>query len=180
MQKKINGIMITTCDRCNVLQSAGEGYNGYNMDLCETCLNNQSVTPGEYAYVLHLWLIHDQGLVATQKSPHFWPRSAENKPLTVMEILSIALKNDISTLPCGAACTCLNIAKKLQDNTLSTSGKECAFLRMPDGLFKTALLLYWWLVYYTKSSTHPDFWPSYTGKGLLSPQEMVKSALNIA
>lgn len=173
----------TRCDRCSTPLTTQRNYDKndvtLHMVLCEKCHARTTIEPGEYAYALKLWLLHDRGLISFKNPPSFWPcHYTTGKPATIAEIVQIAVKNDLKDLPCGVTCKCMNIVEKLQVKASMHTNALCTFFSMEDGLRKKALLLFWWLLYYRKSSNHPDFWPTYEGKGLMSPREMIARELD--
>lgn len=183
MTKNNSHDTLTRCARCSYVLMPHEGYdetcNALNVTLCEDCYEHPSINPGEYAYAIKLCLINEFGAMSPYEMPVFWPQE-DDEPLEIKKILEIALEESALNIPCGKTCKCMSISAERQASAEMKDVSLCVFHRMENGMRRKALMLYWWLCYYEKSNSHPDFWTDFTEDDIMSPQILALNALGIA
>ena len=177
-KKNVGGTITIHCDRCACFLTPHEGYQNPHVDLCGDCYAKDTVDPGEYAYVLRLWWLFDQKHIDLENNPPFWPKK-NGRLVHIITLLEMALREKLPNLPCGITCACTNISARQQKCVTMPAATRCIFHRMQESCEKATLLLYWYLRFYTKRGSHPDFWPTLADNDILSPTALVTQALNI-
>ena len=167
-------LTIICCDRCNCALDVHEGYDECGMNICEACYVARSILPGQYRYALLLWQWWHQNHAKNIPLPKFWPNHETGRPLTPIEVITVALRDDLGRLPCGDICFCSHFSNEAEEDSISN--RKCFFDHLEENSSQwIALLLYWWHIYYT-SKESPGFWPTLDGKIPLSPEQLVCNA----
>lgn len=178
--------MSDTCTRCSACQNeyaTDEMHHGSDMHICMTCFGKKAIEPGQYLYALRLWFWKNFQRRPDEPLPQFWPQYSTGKPLSIADILTTVVRDDIDRFPCGQHCSC-DYVINARYSPITTRNTVCVFYRMNTlgHAHKTALLLYWWYTLYRNRKindlTPPlsEFWPFADGKPL-HPKDMVSQVL---
>lgn len=179
--------MNETCTRCIACQkeyASDAMHYASDMHICMTCFERKTIEPGQYLYALRLWFWKNFQKRPTDPLPQFWPQYSSGKPLSIADILTIAVRYDIDRFPCGKRCSCDYVINK-KHSPITPLNAECVFYRMNNlgHTHKTALLLYWWHTLYRNKKVNDltpplsEFWPFADGKPL-HPKDMVSQVLH--